>query len=112
MFRIGPAMVRLDVVDSTQMAFTVEPVQQPGTTFDVIFCFRIDPGGVKFVVWTQIEGLDPDQKIIAAKTPPSLQVGIADAAVVGINQTKAAMTAVTAMESVLHRLYTVIELFV
>ena len=54
-------MVRLDVVDSTQVALAVDPIEQPGATFDVISCLRVDPGGVQLVVWTQVESLDPDR---------------------------------------------------
>lgn len=65
---------------------------------------------MQFVVWPQVESLDPCQKIIAAQLLPTLQVSIADAAIVGVNQVETAVaTAVTVKDS-FHRLYDVTEL--
>ena len=112
MFRVGPAVVWLNVIYSAQVAFAVEPIEQPGATFDVISCLRVDPGSVQLVVRAQVKGLDPKLQIVSAKILPALQISIADTTVVGINQIETAVAAVAAMKGSLHRLYTVIELFV
>lgn len=67
---------------------------------------------MQLVVWTKVEGLDPGLQVVATKISPALQVGVADTAVIGINQIEAAVAAVAAKKGSLHRLYTVIELFV
>ena len=97
MLRIGPAVVGLDVVDSTEVATLVNPVKQPGTAFNVVAGLRVDPGHVQLVARAQVEGLDPGQQIDAPQFSPASQVGIADAAVVGVGQIQAAMAAAAAM---------------
>ena len=109
-FRIIPAVVRFDIFDSANMAFPIESIKQPGTTFNIVSRFRINPGCVQFVVWPKIESIDPRQQIIATQLSPTLKVGIADATVVGVNQTETTVAATVAIKSLLHCLYSVTEL--
>jgi len=108
--RISPAVVRLDIVDSANVAFPIESIKQPGTTLNIVSRFRINPGRVQFVVWPKIESFDPRQQIIATLLPPTLKVSIADATVVGVNQAETTVAATVAIKSLLHRLYSVTEL--
>lgn len=110
MLRVGPAVIGLDVVDCTKVTFAVESVEQPGTALDIVTGLRINPGQVQLVVRAQIEGLDPNQQIVATQLPPAQQISITDTAVVGINQLKTAMAATATVKSVFHRLYTGTEL--
>ncbi len=103
-------VVWLNVVDAAQVTFLIKPVEQPGATFDIISRFRVNPGRVQFVVWPKVKSLDPCQQIVAPKLSPTLQISIADAAIVGINQVKAAMATTVTVKGLIHRLHSVIEL--
>jgi len=93
------------------VAFPIESIKQPGTTLNIVSCFRINPGRVQLVVRPKIESFDPRQQIIATQLPPTLKVSIADATVVGVNQTETTVAATVAIKSLLHRLYSVTELY-
>jgi len=107
---ISPTVVWLNVVDAANVALFVKQVKQPGATFYIISRFRVNPGRVQFVTRPKVESLDPHQQIIATKLSPTFQVGIADTAVVGINQVETAVAATVAVKGLLHLLYTVTEL--
>ncbi len=103
-------MIRFDIIDPAQVAFLIKTVQQPGTAFDILSGLRINPGGVEFVGRTQVKGFNPVQQIVTTQLSPALHVGIADAAVVGIDQVETALAATAAFEGSLHSLYSVTEL--
>jgi hypothetical protein len=65
---------------------------------------------VQLVAWPQIESLDPCQQIIATELSPALQISIADATIVGIDQVETALAATATVKDLIHRLYSVIEL--
>ena len=103
-------MIRFDIIDPAQVAFLIKTVQQPGTAFDILSGSRVNPGRVQFIGRPQIKGFDPGQQIVATQLSPALQVGIADAAVVGIDQVETALVATAAFKDSFHRLYSVTEL--
>jgi len=78
---------------------TVDPVEQPGTTFDIITSIGIEPGDIQTVPRPEIDGLDTAQNIHPTMLMPSLNVDFADAAVVGISQVQTAVTAAAAGKS-------------
>jgi hypothetical protein len=106
---IGPAVIRFDIVDPAKMACLAESIKQPGTTFNIVSRFGINPGRVQFVVWPEIESFDPCQQIVATQLSPAFQVSIADATVVGVNQAEAALAATAAVKGLFHLLYDVTE---
>lgn len=64
---------------------------------------------MEFVARAQVEGLNPGQQIVATQSLPAFQVVISDAAVVGVNQVKAAVAATAAGKDLLHPLHIGIE---
>ena len=105
-------MVRLNIVDPAKMAFLTESIKQPGTTFNVVSRFGINPGRVQFVVCPEIESFDPYQQVVTTQLPPTFQISIADATVVGVNQVEATVAAAAAIKGLLHCLYIVTELLI
>jgi len=79
-------MVRFDIVDAANVAFAVDPVEQPGATLDILAVLRVKPGCVQEVAWPKHEGFYPGQQVITTQSLPAFQVGVADATVEGVNQ--------------------------
>ena len=99
MLGIVPAVVRLDVIDPAQVTAPVDAIEQPGTALDVFAGFGVEPGGMQPVVRSELEGFDPGQQVAAVEPLPAFQVGIADAAVEGVEQMETAVAAAAAVES-------------
>lgn len=100
--RIVAAVIRLGGVDAAKVAATVDPVEQPGTALDVVTRCRIDPGGMQLIAGAEVEGDHPGEQIVTPLLPPALQIGIADAALIGVDQVETAVAAAAAVKLRIH----------
>ena len=111
MLGIVSAMVRLDVVDSAQMPLPADPVEQPGAALDIFAGIGIEPSGVQPIARAKVEGFDPGQQVGAPLLAPASQIGIADAAIEGVNQVQATVAATAARKGWFHRSHIGTEYF-
>jgi hypothetical protein len=58
-FRKLSAMVRFDIVNAANVAFAVDPVEQPGATLDILAALRVKPGSVQEIAWPKHKGFYP-----------------------------------------------------
>jgi len=84
-FRIGPAVIRLECLDATGVAGVVRQPLQPGAGLHIITGHRVDPGGMQQVPVSEVESLNKSQDVLTSSLPPTDQVCIGHAAAVGID---------------------------
>jgi len=93
MFRIVTAIIGLEIIDAADVPPLIENIKKPGAAIDFFTRFWMNPDHVQPVIVSQFERINPFEKVATTSFLPALQIGIADAAPISIDQIQTAMPA-------------------